>query len=211
MCAAVSPNENDLVTGPGKFGDGKSESNQSLTADVTNVTSVTNIFDKGFRGASPVISGPVRAREAVRTGGLVKAADEFCDQYAHTRARGCRQVAPTLTAEWREGIERIRSMSPVNGYTPEQWGQLIRDADAFLDRWGATASALGWTTLDLFAIHPTAPAVRYDAKGLIPCLHGNAVAELSEDAATIRTRSGSALRFYRSVGNRTTCLWEVSQ
>jgi hypothetical protein len=99
MRAVVSPNENGLVTGLKNFGDGKSASNQPLNRGVTNVTSVTSIFDKGFHGTLPAISGPVRARE----GGTVEAAREFCDQYARTREVS--QVDPTLTAEWRAGIE----------------------------------------------------------------------------------------------------------
>ena len=93
----------------------------------------------------------------------------------------------------------------VAGDQPEQvalvehpWQQLL-DAARFLDRWGGEAARLGWSTLDLFGVHPTVPAARYAAMGLVPLIRGGEVISITESSATIRMRSGSELTYLHGV------------
>jgi hypothetical protein len=74
---------------------------------------------------------------------------------------------------------------------------MIADAESFLVTWGKTADRAGWTALDLFGVHPTAPTARFDVMGLIPMLRSRAVITLTQDSAVIRGRSGAGLVYRR--------------
>jgi hypothetical protein len=79
----------------------------------------------------------------------------------------------------------------------DRWEMLLHDAERFLDRWSPTAHAMGWTTLDLFGVHRTRPAVRFDVMGLLLLLQGGEVIALTAEVASIRRLSGAVLRFPR--------------
>ena len=86
---------------------------------------------------------------------------------------------------------------------------MLSDAESFLGRWGDTAHQLGWTAVDLFGVHPVAPAARFDIMGLLPLLQGGAVIALTEDAATIRRQSGATLTYPRSDRTGAVCITGV--
>ena len=70
-------------------------------------------------------------------------------------------------------------------------------AEDFLNVWAERARALGWTTLDLFGVHPISLNARFDVMGLIPMLRSRAVTTLTQDSAVIRSRSGAGLVYRR--------------
>jgi hypothetical protein len=74
---------------------------------------------------------------------------------------------------------------------------LLQDAARFLDRWSSTARAMSWTALDLFGVHPTRPAVRFDVMGLLLLLQGGEVTALTAENASITRPRGAVLRFPR--------------
>lgn len=116
-----------------------------------------------------------------------------------------------LPAAWIDGVARLRTMDIPDCFSVERWRHIVDDADAFLKQWGVTAANLGWSAHDLFGVHPAAPAVRFDAMGLIPLLHGNPVIALTETTATLRGSSGSIQRFSRIHKVRGICLWEIGR
>jgi hypothetical protein len=65
-----------------------------------------------------------------------------------------------------EVLARLETMQPPEGFTPSWWEQIINGAAIFADRWGARALELGWEPIELFGIHPVAPAARHDCRGL---------------------------------------------
>jgi hypothetical protein len=67
-----------------------------------------------------------------------------------------------------------------------------------LARWGAQLAAMGWTTTDVFGVHPEAPLARYDYAGLLSLLPGCEVAAVTAEAVTLRTRSGAVQTFRRN-------------
>jgi hypothetical protein len=85
----------------------------------------------------------------------------------------------------------------------DRWQQAVRDADCLLQKWGAQAHALGWTTRELFGLHPIperpTPTFRrlsrYDSTGLIWLLQGRPVIALTENEAAIQ--SAGAVVMYR--------------
>jgi hypothetical protein len=92
--------------------------------------------------------------------------------------------------EGRHCPERISS---------DRWQEVIADGETFLARWGSAAHSLGWTALDLFGVHPSAPAARFDVMGLLLLVQGGAVVALTADAATIRRKTGALLTCRRPV------------
>jgi hypothetical protein len=107
-------------------------------------------------------------------------------------------------------VDRLRSMTPPESFSPEVWHQLLLDADSFLQRWAERAELLAWSDKDLIGVHPRAPAARYDAMGLLFLIRGGEVIELHDQCAKIRSQRGSTL-VYRKCGYAGAVpLWEVS-
>jgi hypothetical protein len=85
----------------------------------------------------------------------------------------------------------------------ERWQQAIRDAEYFLAKWGQPAQALGWTTVELFGLHPVParPSLSYrrlsrcDCTGLIWLLQGRPVVALTDTTATISTASNGTVTY----------------
>ena len=112
--------------------------------------------------------------------------------------------------EWAEGFARLELAKPPTGFDARRWRTLIDDGGKFLDRWGAEAARLGWSALDVFGAHPVAPAVRYDAAGLVQLISGGEVIAVRADRATIRARlSRSELTYLRSPRAGAVALWDL--
>ena len=103
-------------------------------------------------------------------------------------------------AEWKAVWEELKRSEPPSWASAERWSELVADAESFLVTWGTTADRLGWTALDLFGVHPTAPTARFDVMGLIPILRGRSVCALTEKTATIDCKSGAKLTRYPPTG-----------
>lgn len=103
----------------------------------------------------------------------------------------------------------LRDVPYAPGFTPISWNDIIADADAFLDQWAIEAARLGWTDLDLFGVHPIAPAFRYDCMGLIPLIRGDEVIGISETRATTRSRSGNLLIYLRRPMTGAVLIWRL--
>jgi hypothetical protein len=108
-------------------------------------------------------------------------------------------------------LTALKERDPVEWMSAERWRFLISDAENFLPRWGSAAHSLGWTALDLFGVHPAAPAVRFDVMGLLPIMNGGAVVNLTDGAATLRARSGVTLTYRRSTERGAVLISEVGQ
>ena len=88
----------------------------------------------------------------------------------------------------------------------DRWQLAVRDAQSFLATWGQQAHALGWTTAELFGLHPISerpPASynrlsRYDCTGLIWLLQGRPVVALTAETAAIQTASGGILTYRKN-------------
>ena len=103
----------------------------------------------------------------------------------------------SVPAEWHAILAGLKRRGPADWLSHDQWRGLLSDAENFLTRWGSAAHLLGWTALDLFGVHPIAPAARFDVMGLIPILKGAEVLALTSQTATMRRLSGAVLSFHR--------------
>lgn len=137
--------------------------------------------------------------------------EDFATLFA---ARGARAtatkplpVAPRLAApptlvsvpsEWLAGIASLEAGACPNGIGANRWAAFLIDCRALRDRgFLAQAARLGWSTRDLFGVHATHPAARYDCAGLAWLLDGAAPVLLTNDRCTLRNPHGAALTFYR--------------
>jgi hypothetical protein len=100
-------------------------------------------------------------------------------------------------AEWHAILAELKQRKGVEWLSAERWGALLSDAESFLLRWGGVAYSLGWTSLDLFGVHPVAPAIRFDVMGVIPMLDRAEVLALTGQTATMRRISGAVLIYRR--------------
>lgn len=170
-------------------GPAKNTTDQRLDCPAPTGTSGTTNFERG------------RAKQS---------SHQTADQ-SHSRHAELNAPSEHLPALWIEGVDHLRTMDIPDCFSTERWRYIVDDADAFLKQWGVAAANLGWSAHDLFGVHPAAPAVRFDAMGLIPLLHGNPVIALTETTATLRGSSGSIQRFNRIHKVRGICLWEIGQ
>ena len=102
-----------------------------------------------------------------------------------------------IPVEWARGLIRLRSMARPADIEPERWRMVLTDAAAFLERFGAQAAALGWTTGEVWGAHRSAPLQRLEAGGLVLFLQGREIVAMAEDKATVRTTDDKSLSFYR--------------
>jgi hypothetical protein len=99
--------------------------------------------------------------------------------------------------EWTKGVALLRDAPAPRGYPQHAWQQLIRDAERFLDGWGAQAAAFRWRDWELFGCHRRAPWGRIQGMGLILLLRGDDIAALTNSEAVIRTQTGAHQTYRR--------------
>jgi hypothetical protein len=107
-----------------------------------------------------------------------------------------------IPADWAAGLRGIAEKPCPMTIEPKRWLQLQRDADRFLGQWGVQAAALGWSTLDIFGCHPTHPADRYDAMGLVWMIAAAEIVAMGAEVAKLRKTSGTLQRVWKCAVDR---------
>ena len=102
-----------------------------------------------------------------------------------------------VPAAWFAGVARLQFMAPPEGFKASRWRRLLIDAAVLLEEFGSELHRLGWSELDLFGIHPTAPATAVQCFGLAACMNGGRVEDVQADYAAIRQATGSILTYRR--------------
>jgi hypothetical protein len=101
---------------------------------------------------------------------------------------------------WAEGFARLHPHRPPGDIPPKRWLRFVDDVGTFLDSpFCAVAAALGWGPLDLFGCDRDRLFARIDQAGLLWLLNGDKLIALTENTATIETRTG-ARQTYRCRG-----------
>jgi hypothetical protein len=98
---------------------------------------------------------------------------------------------------WAEGFARLDPDRPPGDVPPRRWLRFVDDVGLFLARWAAHAAALGWGPYDLFGCDGTRPFARIDQAGLLWLLNGDRLFALTENTATIETRTGARQTYRR--------------
>lgn len=119
------------------------------------------------------------------------------------------KLVPADPKLWRQGFLDLRpSVVPCPGFTLQSWGGAHEACVEFFDRWADEAVSLGWSTLDLFGVHPEAGTIRPDFCGAM-VLSAERVSGIDET----RIRFGN-MTFYRGKHGRPTGgvpLWQFGK
>jgi hypothetical protein len=98
---------------------------------------------------------------------------------------------------WAEGFARLNPDRPPSDVPPKRWLTFVDDIGWFLDSpFCAVATALGWEPYDLFGCDRDRPFARVYQAGLLWLLNGDKLIALTENTATIETKTG-ARQIYR--------------
>ena len=78
------------------------------------------------------------------------------------------QIQHPDVAAWRQAFSALKpSVSPCPGLTGPKWQSVHAAALEFLDRYAEEAAVFGWTTLELFGVHPSLGVLRSDYCGAL--------------------------------------------
>jgi hypothetical protein len=113
---------------------------------------------------------------------------------------------------WAEGFARLHPDRPPGDVPARRWLQFVDDVGRFLDGgWAERAAALGWGPYDLFGCDRDRPFARIDRAGLLWLLNGDRLVALSENTATIETRTGARQTCRRKPSEASRVLaWELA-
>jgi hypothetical protein len=113
---------------------------------------------------------------------------------------------------WVEGLARLDPNRAPGDVPVKRWRTLIVDIGRFFDGgWGEKAAALGWEPMDLFGCDRDRPFARIDSTGMLWLLNGNRLVALSENTATIETRTGARQTWRRKPSELGRVLaWELT-
>ncbi|MCJ2079876.1 hypothetical protein [Methylobacterium sp. J-090] len=76
------------------------------------------------------------------------------------------KIIPADAQAWRQSFLNLRpSVSPCPGLTGTNWTAVHARGLDFLERWADEAITLGWTTLDVWGVHPQIGTIRADYCG----------------------------------------------
>jgi hypothetical protein len=116
-----------------------------------------------------------------------------------------------IPREWAEGFARLDPERPPGDVPQRRWRRFVDDVGLFLDsRLCAATAALGWGPFELFGCDRDRPFARIDQAGLLWLLNGDRLVALSENTATIETRTSARHTWRRKPGAAGRVLaWEL--
>jgi hypothetical protein len=93
---------------------------------------------------------------------------------------------------WAQGFAQLDRDRPPGDVPPARWRVFIEDVGRFLGSdFAGAAAALAWTPHHLFGCDRDRPFARIDQAGLLWLLNGERLIALSENTATIATKTGT--------------------
>ena len=172
---------------------------------------VAQVLDEG--ASIRIVDGKVRlsAAKPLPNALMVQLREVKDDIYQHLIGSHTEPVVHVVPFEWKKGVECVVKMDCPNNWPNHKWPETQASIKPFFDKWGATATALGWSTLDVFGAHRHAPYHRIASAGLALSSRANEVAVMQHNRATIITPSGARLNYYRRKQHcsDTVPIWEL--
>jgi hypothetical protein len=98
---------------------------------------------------------------------------------------------------WADGFAALSRRPAPSGFSTQRWRRIIDAAGVFLTRWGKEAVQCGWSDLDIFGCDRDRPDARFDCMGVALLLDRAEVIALDHEGATLKTPTGSELRYRR--------------
>lgn len=93
--------------------------------------------------------------------------------------------ARDLHVEWERGVASLDPDTSLGGYDSDRWKRIVRDCDNLIADFAKSASALGWSSIDLFGFDAQG-ASGANLGGLVWRLSGGRVIAMDENCATYR-------------------------
>jgi hypothetical protein len=124
------------------------------------------------------------------------------------RARRARRES-LVPADWQDQVLSLPDDGSGRAFSFNRLQAIVADGALFLELWEREAKRLNWSSLNLFGVHPMAPAIRFDVVGLVPILNGATVRLLTPGSAIIAAPTGSALTYTKGPQGGAVPLWEL--
>jgi hypothetical protein len=99
------------------------------------------------------------------------------------------------------GLRLLRAAAPIfPGMGPEVWRLVLAYITDFARDWDGLARAAGWSSLQLYGLHPIAPAARLSVMGAawVAARSAHKVIAIEAAAIVVATQTGGRLRIYRT-------------
>jgi hypothetical protein len=116
-------------------------------------------------------------------------------------------VSTFFKPQEKNPIVRLRALAAPDDFS--MWHQILGDADRFCSSWLTEARSLGWSDIELFGVHPHAPAARFDAMGLVFLIRGGDVMSLHCKHARLKTVGGSSVVFRKPRNPDAAPVWSL--
>jgi hypothetical protein len=168
---------------------------------------------RNFASFASVASAPAHPFHGSRTMRTqrtqVRTPDLVARERKGSRLEDLAVVPAGLPQDWCEGLAALASMPPVAGFSDERWAVGVWWARQIAHEHGLVVHEAGWSALDLFGLHPTAPACRYDGMGLAFMLRpGDTLLFLDGGEVIIERLSGARHRTHRGrIGPESVLAW----
>lgn len=107
-----------------------------------------------------------------------------------------------LPREWAEAFAKLQFIDKPKQYSQAEWEQVLNDAGLFADKWASQAMALGWSILDVFAVHKSGNLRRLDGDGVILSIRGRRVVAVTADHIVIETWGGTRQRIAKPTADK---------
>lgn len=93
-------------------------------------------------------------------------------------------------------LDQLQRYAPAAA-SHDQWEMRIMAAKAFAQTWSTVARQLGWSSADLYSLHPRAPLQRLDAMGAAYCTWAGRVTAVTAETIALEIGPGRLLAIRR--------------
>ena len=120
------------------------------------------------------------------------------------------KIPAGLPLDWAQRTAGLNHGKIGEAFGTERLARIIHDGNAALALWSREFVNHGWTAADLFAVHESAPAARFDAMGAIVALNGSTIRSVSRETMSVAKRTGSILTMRRRTIDNGVLIWALS-
>jgi len=104
-----------------------------------------------------------------------------------------------LPADVVHGLDLLARSAPLWPIGADNWSLAVATVEEFAARWHSPASEFGWSTLELYGLHRSAPWANLSAMGaaFVLARSGYSAIDVMAGAIVVRSGFGSTLRIRR--------------
>ena len=118
-------------------------------------------------------------------------------------------LLPGVPVDWAALIAGIEGTPQAEAFGIGRLARMVYDGEALFAMWLPMLRRHGWTAIELFGVHPIAPAARFDCMGLILVLNSKSVRSISADGASLASPTGTTLSYRREPMLGAVLIWDA--